>query len=273
MIKDRQSWQAIDIEYKGAPTIHFTVDGEDKIFTYDASTPITELSLPSHTNRLSRLVTVPAGSVGYVPQVQIDSTDVIRYSFRGQPVSSFATRNIFAYYDVTFTGSVRLKLVLDEVDTRPNNGNTFYIDLTVREGRVQDKRRVYYPPLAYGYIPHFEQDLTVDGKDGVLIDYKLAALPSRFHKLERHHSEYQVTYEGEVQLAIYLDGRKLIEEPLQEQIVPQDGGVTTYKGYFPADSIGQVLQYIQIGGDGEIVSFETDQTLIDIEAPQVEQPT
>jgi hypothetical protein len=263
VIKERQSWQAIDVEYLGNPSYSFTVDGNSKV---------SSLQLPNHSKRFSRLITVPAGSVGYTPQLSLDSKDIFRYNFRGQPVKSYAARNIFAYYDVTFTGNVRLKLILDEVDTRPNNGNTFYLDLSVREGRVQDKRRVYYPPLSYGYIPHFEQDLTASGKDGVLIDYQLAALPARFHKMERHHSEYQVSYDGEVQLAIYLDGVKLIEEPLKEQIVPQDGGIATYKGYFPADSIGQVLQYIQIGGDGEIVSFETDQTLLDLEAPQVEQP-
>lgn len=264
MIKERQSWQAVDIEYKGTPELTFSVDGNDKL---------SSLTLPDNSIRLSRLVTVPAGSVGYVPQIRMNEQDVVRYNFRGQPVSSFALRNIFAYYDVTFTGSVRLKLIIDEIETRPNNGNTFYIDLTVREGRVQDKRRVYFPPLSYGYIPHFEQDLSVSGKDGVLIDYNLAALPARFHKLERHHAEYQVTYEGEVNLAVYLDGKLVVEEPLREQIVPQDGGVATYKGYFPADSIGQVLQYIQTSGDGEIVSFETDQTLIDLEAPQIQQPT
>lgn len=263
MIKERQSWQALDIEYIGSPDLTFTLDGETKIDS---------LTLPENTKRKSRLITLPNGSVGYTPQLQLSTPNVVRYSFRGQPVGSFSENNIYAYYEITFTDSIRSKISLDSVDVRPNNSTQYYWDFTAREGFVQDKRRIYYPPLSYGYIPHYDQDLSVEGKDGVLVDFRVVALPSRFHKLERHHSEYQITYEGNVQLEIYLDGTKLVEETLKEQSIPQDGGVVTHKGYFPSNSIGQVLQYIQISGEGEIFSFETDQTLLDLEAPKVEQP-
>jgi len=40
----------------------------------------------------------------------------------------------------------------------------------------------------------------------------------------------------------------------------------------PSNSSGQVLQWVQTDGDGDIALFETDQTLLDLEQPQKPTP-
>ena len=73
-------------------------------------------------------------------------------------------------------------------------------------------------------------------------------------------------------MAIYLDGELLSKEWLPEILIPQDGGYKTHKDYMPSNSTGQVLQWIQTDGDGDIALFETDQTLLDMEQPQQQTP-
>ena len=98
------------------------------------------------------------------------------------------------------------------------------------------------------------------------------ALPVKYYKGLKSHAEYQVTYQGDVKLALFMDGEELVNEWLPEILIPQDGGYKTHKDYFPSNSSGQVLQWVQTGGDGDIALFETDQTLLDMEQPQQQTP-
>ena len=167
---------------------------------------------------------------------------------------------------MTFKGSVRFNLFLDQVALKPNLSIKSYVDLSVRESRVQDTRKnILSCIVIWIHSSHLTIDNTKQWSD---YKCKTVALPTRFNKGIRRHSEYQVTYRDEVQLAVFLDGRKVVDRNLKDQQVPQDGGFTTFKDYFPSDSNGNILQYMQTSGDGRYCAFLTDQTLLDLEQPQ-----
>ena len=264
MIKDRQVFQSVLIEYEGKPTIKVTVDGSNVLTA-------TGKTLPEHIVRQTRRVSLPQGAQGYVAQMSSNLTDITRYQFESQPESSFSSNILFHYYEITFNKSLQVKLYMDEISIKPNNSISKVVALKPRKGRVQDTVKVYFPPLSYGYIPHIEQVIS-SAQKGQILSSKPVALPIKYYKGLKTHTEYQVTYQGNVELALFMDGEQLSKEWLPEILIPQDGGYKTHKVYFPANSSGQVLQWVQTDGDGDIALFETDQTLLDTEQPQQQTP-
>ena len=264
MIKDRQVFQSVLIEYEGKPTIKVTVDGSDVLTA-------TGRTLPEHTVRQTRRISLPQGAQGYVAQMSSSLTDITRYQFESQPESSFSQNILFHYYEITFDKSLQIKLYMDEVAIKPNNSNSKIVTLKPRSGRIQDTIRVYFPPLSYGYIPHIEQVIS-SAQKGQILTSKPVALPIKYYKGLKAHTEFQVTYQGNVELALFMDGEQLSKEWLPEILIPQDGGYKTHKDYLPSNSSGQVLQWVQTDGDGDIALFETDQTLLDMEQPQQQTP-
>ena len=264
MIKDRQVFQSVLIEYEGKPIIKVTVDGTDVLTT-------TGKTLPEHTVRQTRRVSLPQGAQGYVAQMSSSLTDITRYQFESRPESSFSENILFHYFEITFNSSLQVKMYMDELPVKPNNSTGKVVSLKPRSGRVQDTIKVYFPPLSYGYIPHIEQVIS-SAQKGQILTSKPVALPIKYYKGLKAHTEYQVTYQGNVELAIFMDGEQLSKEWLPEILIPQDGGYKTHKDYFPANSSGQVLQWVQTDGDGDIALFETDQTLLDTEQPQEPTP-
>ena len=264
MIKDRQVFQSFLIEYKGKPIVKVTVDGTNVLTTSGRT-------LPEHTVRQTRRVSLPQGSQGYVAQMSSSLTDITRYQFESKPEASFSENILFHYYEITFDKSLQVKMYMDEDSIKPNNSNNNTVTLKPRSGRIQDTIKVYFPPLSYGYIPHIEQVIS-SAQKGQILSSKPVALPVKYYKGLKTHTEYQVTYQGNVELAIFMDGEQLAKEWLPEILIPQDGGYKTHKDYFPSNSSGQVLQWVQTDGDGDIALFETDQTLLDVEQPQQQTP-
>ena len=264
MIKDRQVFQSFLIEYEGKPIVKVAVDGSN-VLTASGKT------LPEHTVRQTRRVSLPQGSQGYVAQLSSSLTDITRYQFESQSESSFSENILFHYFEITFDKSLQVKMYMDEDSIKPNNSSSKIVTLKPRSGRIQDTVKVYFPPLSYGYIPHIEQVIS-SAQKGQILSSKPVALPVKYYKGLKTHTEYQVTYQGNVELALFMDGELLTKEWLPEILIPQDGGYKTHKDYFPSNSSGQVLQWVQTGGDGDIALFETDQTLLDQEQPQQQTP-
>ena len=71
MIKDRQVFQSVLIEYEGKPTIKVTVDGTDVLTA-------TGRTLPEHTVRQTRRISLPQGAQGYVAQMSSSLTVLVR---------------------------------------------------------------------------------------------------------------------------------------------------------------------------------------------------
>jgi len=263
-IKQRSVFRSVLIEYINQPAVSFFVDGTEKL----AST-----LLPSHSIRKTRRFYLPPGAIGNTGQLYINSTftDIVDHKIESIPEETYKQNSIYHYYDIAFTGTVTLKLFLDEAEFNPNNGKVRTLTMSPRSSKTQDNRKVYFPALSYGYIPHIQQVIETT-EDGQLISANPVALPPVYSKGLRTHSEFQVTYQGECNLEIFLDGTKIHEGFLPEQKIPQDGGYTTLKDYLPSGSEGHVLQWLQSDGDGDIALLETDMTMSDREQPNVSNP-
>ena len=103
MIKDRQVFQSFLIEYKGKPIVKVTVDGTNVLTTSGRT-------LPEHTVRQTRRVSLPQGSQGYVAQMSSSLTDITRYQFESKPEASFSENILFHYYEITFDKSLQVKM-------------------------------------------------------------------------------------------------------------------------------------------------------------------
>ncbi len=257
MIKPRVIAQALRVEYKGQPSFSVHVDGQ---------TLVNEQALPSQTQRKTRRVLLPPGLVGYVLQVTIKDPAVSRFQLETIPVEQFAIQQLYHYWEVTFDQSVELRLNMDEVAQKSNNLSDT-ITLTARDSRRQDTRRIYYPPLRWGYVPNLEQ-VNIGTTDGQVHRATPVALPLRYYRGLRDHSEIQLTYQGFVDLQIYLDGDMIGQFNLDAAL--EESAYQTTKHYLPAGGRGHTLQWIQYGGDGEIALLESDITLTDLQQP--EQP-
>lgn len=259
MIQERKIFQSVLLEYLGQPTVKVTIDGSDVLTA-------TGKTLPEHLVRQTRRISLPKGSNGYVGQMSCDIPDVVRHQFEAVPEAQFRNNSLFQYFEVTFNNNLQLRLYIDEVPVFPNNSNKKTLSLIPRKGKKQDTRKVYFPPLSYGYVPHIEQVIS-SAQKGQILSARPITLPPKFYRGLKTHSEYQVTYQGEVELGVYLDGELLFKEWLPEVLIPQDGGYKTHKDYLPAGATGQVLQWVQLDGDGDIALFETDVTQLDQEPP------
>ena len=60
MISERQIFQAVMGEYTGSPSITVSVDG---------GAVLSNTVLPTQSTRQTRIVSLPAGVIGYVPQI------------------------------------------------------------------------------------------------------------------------------------------------------------------------------------------------------------
>ena len=255
----RSVFHAVNLRYEGQPTISVTVDG---------SAILTNQQLPNHTILKQRRIELPAGAVGYTPQVQSTFKDPLGIEFEGAPEQAYANQQLFHFFEVQFSGTVKLEIYADETRKAINNGSDTDITLTARDSRRQDIRRVYFPPLTYGWVPQLKH-LVDSAQDGQVLSSQLRSLPARFSRGEKQHSEIQITYQGDVTIDVILDGETI--ETYQLDADPYDANAfISSKEYLPSGSRGHVLQWTQTSGDGEVALFETDTTLTDIDQPQQE---
>ena len=120
----RQVVQAVNLRYKGQPTITVTVDG----------VPIlSDQTLPSHNVMKNRRITLPPGGVGYNPQLQSTFQGSLSYQFETIPDVQFSDQQLYHFYEVTFTGTVELQLYVDEVEKAPNNSENSSIKFDSKE--------------------------------------------------------------------------------------------------------------------------------------------
>ena len=146
MIKERNVFQSLLIEYTGKPTIKVTVDGDNVLTS-------TGRMLPEHLVRQTRRISLPKGSHGYVAQMSSDLTDITRYQFESKPESSFRENVLYHYYELTFNKNLQVKLFMDEVSIKPNNSTDKSVTLKPRNGRNQDTMKVYFHHLRMGIYP------------------------------------------------------------------------------------------------------------------------
>lgn len=255
----RQVFHAVNLSYKGQPTISVTVDGVSLV---------SGQQMPSHTVLRNRRMELPPNGIGDTSQLQSTFQDTLTSQFEAVPESNYSRQQLFHYFEVQFTGTVKVELYIDGVRRSPNNAGGTDITLTVRDSRLQDIRRVYFPPLSYGWVPQLKH--VVDStQDGQILSSNIRALPARFSRGDKDHSEIQVTHQGPVDIDVFIDGINLETYRFEADEYKSDSFVSE-KSYLPSGASGHVLQWIQTGGSGEVALFETDNTLSDRETPEVE---
>ena len=255
----RQVFHALNMRYKGQPTLSVTIDGTAKVPSQQ---------MPSHSVMRNRRMELPAGVVGYVPQIQSTFTEALTTEFEPTPEGQYAQQQLFHFFEVQFDGTVKLEIYSDEILQVVNNSGETNITLTVRDSKKQDTRRVYYPPLTYGWVPQLKHVVN-SAQDGQVYKSMLRSLPSRFSRGEKEHSEIQVTHQGDVTIDVFLDGKILDTYGFDADRYDKNAFITE-KEYLPAGCVGNVLQWIQKDGTGEVAMFETNTTLTDRDQPQTE---
>ena len=247
-----QVFQALKVEYTESPTLRVSLDGATKLNGYD---------LAQHGTFKGRRVTLPHSMIGYLPHMEVtDSTLLQNEQFEAIPIEAFNQQQLFHYYEVGYrtgtsdnTNELQPKIYLDGTEQT----QTFSIDSAL----ATDTTRIYFNPLAYGYIPHID-NVAASSKDAEILWARPVALPPRFYRGVRTHAEFQITYRGDVDLEWFLDGTSI---GTYTDFTSTE--TTTEKRYFPSGTIGHVLQYKHTNPQdgGKIYMIETDITLADLE--------
>lgn len=146
---NRNLFQALHLEYSGSPTITVSADG---------SALLSSLALPNHDTFRGRRITLPiaTNTSGFIPHLESTSTQIKNERFDGVPIESFNQQQLFHYYEIGFRG-VRLhpNIYLDSVAQNGHGQQDFSFSTT----KKMDTVRVYFNPLAYGYVPHIHNFL------------------------------------------------------------------------------------------------------------------
>lgn len=246
-----QVFQSLKVEYTESPTLKVSLDGSSFLSGFD---------LPVHTTFRGRRITLPPSAIGYLPHIEVtDSTLLQNEQFEAVPIENFSQQQLFHYYELGFrTGTndgnnvLTPKIYLDSTEQT----QTFSIDTNL----ATDTTRIYFDALAYGYIPHVH-NVASSSNDAEILWARPVALPPRFYRGVRTHAEFQITYQGSVTLQWYLDGISIGTYTFSSS------NTVTEKAYFPAGTIGHVLQYTHTNPEasGKVYIVETDITLADLE--------
>ena len=259
--------RSITVMYKSQPQIAVSLDGSS-IFTVSASI------LPSHTNFKPRIISLPSGNIGYFPHFSsTDSQNIADFNFGMEPANRFVDQVLWHYYEITFTGTVNVSLYVDNTlkvgDGDDASSSTNKKTLTTT--KTQETVKVYLPALCYGRIPHVLNDKTDTGQ---VISWNPVSLPARFYKTLEGVSEGQITYRGSVFVDFFIDGNKIGETYQFDSVsTPSQGEVYTSSKFYFSESVGgHVFQYIQVSGDGDIISIDTDAHQLDLEPTTSAEP-
>lgn len=258
----RNIFQSLHLQYKGQPTISVTCDGNSLL---------SNTQLPNHSKLKKRNIQLPPLVYGEIAQLVTTHQGSIMQNWVAQPEQGYTQIQLFQFFEVKFTGTVKVSMFIDGVIQPLNGGADTELTLTPRNSRTEDTRRIYYPPLSFGYVPQLQQIIDAS-QDGQVLYATPRALPAKYFKGLREHGQIQVTYQGAVNLNVYLDGQLLSEYPLEASSDPNS--YQTIQDYLPAGSRGNVIQWIQTDTNlitsGEVAMFETDTTLTDIDQPRQE---
>ena len=88
----RQVFHALNMRYKGQPTLSVTIDGTAKVSSQQ---------MPSHSVMRNRRMELPAGVVGYVPQIQSTFTGALTTEFEGAPEAQYVQQQLFHFFEVS----------------------------------------------------------------------------------------------------------------------------------------------------------------------------
>lgn len=254
-MKQRQIFTAIQVDYVGTPTITVSLDGvEGNVFN--------AVALPTHTKRKSRRVTLPEKTIGHVIQASFAGADLVRHQFESTADEAFRTKQLFQAFDVTFEGVINLQLFVDGVQKNILNGEDAPT-ATPLSSSEQKTVGLFFPAQTFGYIPHL---FNATSDTGNVIAATPKALPVEAYTRLRQSTRVWVTYNGAVTFQFFVDGTGLFTGG--KTLTDTQGKPKTENFRLPGGK-GNIWQWAQIGGSGEIFAVETDESMKN----QVERPT
>lgn len=247
-MQQRSYIHAVHVQYRGL--------GNELIISVDGVTTPT-MHLPDQSLQRRR-VTLPSCLFGTFPQFSFNTIEPDNLlEFERLAETSYQEQQLFHYFEIGYRGNISVQIQNDSVV----QGQTINTTATTNP----DTLRIYFNPLSYGFIPHLHNT-----GDGEILWAKPIALPPRFFRGIRTHAEFQITYVGDVELQWYLDG----VDHGDPYVLPTVSSVTTQKLYFPAGTIGHILQYrVTNPTEGRVYVVETDVTLADLEQQTMTQNT
>ena len=260
-LRQRLLLNGIAVHYKGAPTVNVSVDGALS-FTFTA---------PNHTTYRTRFFTAPAGVYGFIFDATSNSVDMLEYEFATASPSAFSEQTIWHYYEVTYRGTVNISLFLDEEERVGQSQSSTYDIVTLSTTKGQETEKIYMPPMSYGRVPHVTNTASDSGE---IYNFNPVRLPARFYSDVRSVSEARITYKGQVNVCLYMDGNKIGNEHSFEGKTSEYGAdiYSTEVFYVDAGTVGRVFQWEQISGNGDIISVETDAHPLEMEPANVPEP-
>ena len=242
----RNIYSAIRLEYSQQPTIKVSVDGA----------LVSTIALPYQDKFKGRRITLPSSVSGYIPHLETITAGLLQNeNFEGVPIESYSQQQLFHYFEYAMRGAGTLapKIYVDGTEQTQS--------YSISTSETVEVYCIYFNSLAYGYVPHLHNTGT-STDDAEILWSRPVALPPRFYRGVRTHSEFQITYRGNVDLEWFLDGNSI---GTYTDFTSTE--TTTEKRYFQSGTIGHVLQYKhtnpQVGG--KIYIVETDITLADLE--------
>ena len=223
MIRERLILRGLVVHYVNNPTVKVYVDG--------ASDPAYTITLPSNPTYRTRVLTVPAGHIGYIFKVESDATEEIDLKEMTEPTSNYTRLQYWDYYEVTFSGTINVSLYLDDTATAVISATT----LTTT--KVQDTQMVYFPSNSYGRIPFFVLT-TSNTNDGNLISHHPVAKGANSltdTELSVVRS-LRLIYKGSPQVVMSLDGSVL--KTIATNTLPNNSEYKPKTISVPSGSIG-----------------------------------
>ena len=253
---ERNIHRAVYVEYAGTPQILISIDGQ----------ALVEPQLSHHDSFRGRRVTMPVNN-GFVPHLECSTTQLQNYGFQADPLTGYQQQQLFQYYEVGYRGTSLSDSPL-ELHVYVDGSEQDQVVTITQDVEQLQTARVYFDKLAYGFVPHLHS--VNMASDGEVLWARPVALPPRFYRGIRTHAEFQITYSGDVTIQWYLDG----VEQGDPYVLPTVSTTTTEKLYFPAGTIGHILQYrVTNPTAGRVYVVETDVTLADLEQQTMTQNT
>ena len=168
----RNIYQALQLQYKGQPTISVSCDG---------NALISNKQLPNHAKLKKRNIQLPPLAYGELAQITTTHQGSIKQQWLSLPEENFIQLQLFQFFEVKFTGTIKVSLFLDGVAQKINNGTDTEVTFSPRGTKTEDTRRIYFPPLSFGYVPQLQQ-IVDSSQDGQVLYATPRQLPAKYFK-------------------------------------------------------------------------------------------
>ena len=182
----RQIFQSLKLQYKGQPTIGVFCDGDSYL---------NDIQLPNHSNYKTRNIQLPPLVYGDNIQFTTTHQGAIKQEFKSVPEEQFIQMQLYQSFEIKFSGTVKVAAFIDGISQTLNGGTETQVILSPRNNKTEDTRRIYFPPLSFGYVPQLQQIFT-STETGQVLYATPRALPARYFKGLENMDKFRLHIKG-----------------------------------------------------------------------------